>query len=300
MLGGCVCASRCFTPLRGPVNVWKGIDMINKKRQYRRSVFLRGGGLMALLALAGSVQAADNSAAVTASVTVLDTESCTITVSPTSHAMAMTWSRNAEGVVSYNVTSSTEPVNVTLRATGGNTCTLNNLTLRTEMGSGIVPGPDSGKQNFTFKKSVGSQGGFWRFMPYLARAQFYTDEQQTQPGTGKITWNGPSEAPYNHMVFGDTATIKGTEVLDMESMGGDVVFLTDQYVEDGGALLIDKGVNEGTFTSSVAGEKYRSAVLGFGALMATAPENVNGTRAPELAAGGDQVTMTWTVYIDQA
>ncbi|MDK1711701.1 hypothetical protein QOM18_25610 [Serratia marcescens] len=37
--------------------------MINKKRQYGRPVFLRGGGLMALLALAGSVQAADNSAA---------------------------------------------------------------------------------------------------------------------------------------------------------------------------------------------------------------------------------------------
>lgn len=272
--------------------------MMNKKRQYRRPVFLRGSGLMALLALAGSVQAADNSAAVTASVTVLDTESCTITVSPTSHAMAMTWSRNAEGVVSHDVTSSTEPVNVTLRATGGNTCTLNNLTLRTEMGSGIVPGPDWEGQNFTFKKNFGSQGGFWRFMPYLARAQFYTDEQLAKPGTGKITWNSPSSG--YHMDFGDTATIKGKEVLDMESMGGEAVFLTDQYVEDGGALLMDKGVNEGTFTSSATNETYRSAVLGFGALMATAPENVNGTRAPELAAGGDQVTMTWTVYIDQA
>ena len=274
--------------------------MMNKKRQYRRPVFLRGSGLMALLALAGSVQAADNSAAVTASVTVLDTESCTITVSSASHTMAMTWSRNADGVPTHDVTSSTDPVNVTLHATGGKTCTLNNLTLRTEMGSGIVPGPDWEGQNFTFKKSFGSQGGFWRFMPYLARAQFYTDEQLAKPGTGKITWNGPSKAPHNQMNFGDTATIKGKQLMDLESMGGEVRFLTDQYVEDGGALLIDKGVNEGTFTSSAADETYRSAVLGFGALMATAPENVNGTREPALAAGGDQVTMTWTVYIDQA
>lgn len=273
--------------------------MKNNDRQRRRLVFLCTGSLIAGLALAGGVQAADNNHAdVTASVTVVDTESCTITVSPTSHAMAMTWSRSAEGVVAYNVASSTDPVNVSLSATGGSHCTLNNLTLRTVMGSGIVSGPDWNGQNFTFKKSIGTQGGFWRFMPYLARAQFYTDEQQAQPGVGEITWNSPSSG--YHMVFGDTATIKGKTELTMVAMGGDAVFLTDQYVRDGGALLIDKGVNEGTFTSSAPGETYRSAVLGFGAMMATAPENVNGTRAPDLVSGGDQVTMTWTVYIDQA
>lgn len=272
--------------------------MKNNTSQHRYSMFLRGGGLIALLALAGTVQAADNSAAVTASVTVLNTESCTITVTPTSHAMAMNWSRSSEGVVTYDVVSSTEPVNVSLSAAGGSNCSLNNLTLRTEMGSGIVPGPDYNSQNFTFKKSFGSLGGFWRFMPYLARAQFYTDEQRTQPGTGTITWNSPSTG--YHMVFGSTATITGKQEMNMTSMGGKAVFMTDQYVVDGGALLIDKGVNEGTFTSSESGETYRSAVLGFGAVMATAPENVNGIRAPELASGGDQATMTWTVYVDQA
>ncbi len=171
------------------------------------------------------------------------------------------------------------------------------------MGDGVQAGPTAGGGDaFTFRKPFGSQGGFWRFMPFLANAAFYTasDMVPANQAQGILTWHSPS--PGFLQTFTPTATMTaGTIVQGVGNLGGDVMMLTDSHVtnSNGLAFLIDSGVNEGYFTSSNATENYQAAQLSFGALLATDPENVNGVRDPSLAANGDSITMGWTIYIDQ-
>ncbi|EPA0076736.1 hypothetical protein ACQYI1_002617 [Enterobacter mori] len=103
------------------------------------------------------------------------------------------------------------------------------------------------------------------------------------------------------MTFGSEPATHARETISNPDLGsGEFVFMRDQYAEDGGAVLIDEGSHEGAFTSDKPEEVYKSARIGFGALIATEPENVNGTRSADLASAGDKVSMSWTVYIDQA
>lgn len=59
-----------------------------------------------------------------------------------------------------------------------------------------------------------------------------------------------------------------------------------------GVLLVDSAGNSGSFSSDTTGEVYKSAKLGFGALIATEPENFDGVPSPQLGSGGDQFTFT--------
>ncbi|HFT7665024.1 TPA: hypothetical protein ACGR4L_001050 [Serratia marcescens] len=278
---------------------------MNKKRKAQFGKARQG--LVALAALCCSAPVwADNSATFNATVSITSTNACTVSVTPaTGNAMTAAWNYPGQPATAgaLSLTSGNAPAAITVRALGPTGCNLNNFKLRTVMGDGVQPGPTAGGGDaFTFRKSFGSQGGFWRFMPYLANATFYTASDMTpaNQAQGTLTWHSPS--PGFLLTFGPTATITaGTAMPAVGAMGGDTLMLTDSYVTggDGLAFLIDSGVNEGYFTSSNATESYQAAQLSFGALLGTDPENVNGVRDPSLATNGDSVTMGWTVYIDQ-
>ncbi|WP_371972976.1 hypothetical protein ACB496_15285 [Lelliottia nimipressuralis] len=258
---------------------------------------LRAGSLCLLVA--GSALAADSpsSAEISASVTVLADDGCAITVGKADHPMEMTWTRK-DGASAVDVRSVNAPVYVTVTATGGDSCHLSTSmklrTVSTDMG-------DPTMDDFpSYRKNFGSKGGFWRVMPYLANAIFYTDEAASVPGAGKISWDGPTLGDENVTFGGEVANHAGEKVNNEGVGSGEFVFMTDQYAESGGALLIDDGQNEGGFSSDKSDEAYKSAKIGFGALIATDPESTDGTRNPDLASAADQVTMSWMVYIDQA
>ncbi|MGQ5837766.1 hypothetical protein ACUNIZ_25640 [Serratia sp. IR-2025] len=278
---------------------------MNMKRKTGFGKVHRGG--LTLAALCCSVSAwADNSATFNATVSVTSTNACTVSVTPASGgAMTATWNYPGQPATAgtLTLTSGNAPPTIIVRAIGPTGCNLNNVKLRTVMGAGVEPGPAvNDGDRFTFRKSFGSQGGFWRFMPYLANATFYTalDMTPASQAQGTLTWHSPS--PGFQLTFSSTTTMAGGSTMsNIAALGGDVMALTDSYISggDGLAFLIDRGVNEGYFTSSNATESYQAAQLAFGALLGTAPENVNGVRDPSLASNGDTVTMGWTVYIDQ-
>lgn len=263
-------------------------------------IILRAGSLCLLIAGSGAALAADspNSADISASVTVLADDGCQVTVGSSSHPMEMTWTRN-KGVSSVEVKSSNEPVYVTVTATGGDSCHLgNNMKVRTLAGAGMEATTDD--EYPSYRKSFGTKGGLWRVMPYLANAIFYTDDAAQSQGAGKISWDGPKVGPEDKVTFGSEPANQSKDTIPSPGVGnGEFVFMTDQYAVDGGAVLIDDGGNEGSFSSDNPEEVYKSARIGFGALIATDPENVNGTRSIDLASAGDQMSMSWTVYIDQ-
>lgn len=262
---------------------------------------LQACGLCLLMSASGVALAADgsNSADISASVTVLADDGCAVTIGAPSHPMEMTWTRKKDEPSSVLVTSSHDPVYVTLTATGGDGCHLNSkMAVRTDPGAGMVTTDDDYP---SFRKSFGNRGGYWRIMPLLADTRFFLDENATTQGTGKISWDGPKVGGADDVTFGDTPKNKGGEPLESPPIGvGEFVFMTDEYVEEGGGVLIENESNVGHFSSNNDSEVYKSARIGFGALIATDPENVDGERSPELASAGDKVSMSWVVSFDQA
>lgn len=260
---------------------------------------LQACGLCLLMSASGVTLAADdsNKVDISASVKVLADDGCAVTIGAPSHTMEMTWTRK-EGVSSVLVTSGNDPVYVTLTATGGDGCQLSSkMAVRTVPGAGMETTDDDYP---SFRKSFGKRGGFWRIMPLLANAVFYTDNNTQTAGAGKISWDGPSVNQDDKVTFGSNPKNQSGAQLESPPVGeGDFVFLTDEYAEAGGGVLMDDGNNEGHFSSDKPEEVYKSAKIGFGALIATDPENINGKRSPDLASAGDPVSLSWMVYFDQ-
>lgn len=277
--------------------------MKKNKTQSSGVSLLRASSLCLMLAGPSVALAADDSnhADISATVSVQATEACHVTVAQVRNSMAMSWTRSAEGVSSTTLTSgSTEPVYVTVATSGGENCNLNGLQLRTEVAANMELMKKEGG-NSAFRVKLNEQGAYWRILPILADAHFFTDEQGSQEGDGVISWNGPG-ASDNVASFSKDIQKAANLIIDADGVGeGKFLFMTDEYVANGaGALLIEDGNQIGHFESNAQGEKYKSAKLGFGALIATDPENVDEERSPELASSGDQATFSWVVNIDQA
>lgn len=266
-----------------------------------RVSLLRASSLCLMLAGPSVALAADdsNQAEISASVSVVATEICKIIVLPSGRNMAMTWTRDTEGVSSATLVSPTDPIYVTVKSLGGENCNVNNLTLRTKIGDGLEQMvSDSGITYYRSK--VNNQGAFWRILPYLADAKFYLDDSVNSEGSGKISWDGPTSGDGDTVSFLHEPKNKASDTIESSAGAGKFMFMTDEYVEDGGALLVDGANSEGHFSSDKQDEQYKSARLGFGALIATDPENADGVPNPQIASGGDLVTFSWVVYIDQA
>lgn len=233
-----------------------------------------------------------------ATVSVLPIASCAVTVTPpTDMTFTMNWSPDT----GIQVTSASKaPRNLTVKAAADTGCSLNTLSITTTSNGARSPG---GSGNFSLRVPLTSNTGYWRFMPYLARAQFYLDDNATQEGTGKITYQSPS--PFS-LTFQSTPKYAGGDTDYLAVMGEDPggapnsLFMTDEYVESGGALLIDGDNHTGSFSSSNATETYKSAILGIGVLVATGPENAAGGRDDTAAQPGDTATMTWTITVSAA
>ncbi|NIH07132.1 hypothetical protein [Providencia rettgeri] len=256
-------------------------------------------GMIGALLIIGTVQADDSisSTDIKASVSLISDDNCIPVVGTATNPMAMRWTRNQNGTGQAALTSSGEPSNVVITITGGSSCSLNTLRLTTSMGGGAVQGPDYQGQNYTWLQPIpGSSNGQWRFLPYLARAQFFTgNDAITGLGTAKVHWHSPSNG-YD-LTFEATAKHNGGELIDIDPMGGESMFLTDEYVTDGGALLMDKNVTTGVLSTDATSEIYKSAILGFGAMMATGPENTNFVRDDTVVSTSGQVNMNWTVSV---
>lgn len=258
------------------------------------------GAVSVLLALFAAPASAADSAEMTATVSVLPAMNCAVEVTPPDDStFNASW---RSGSIPQITSGSTTPRNLMVKVKGDAGCSLNALRMTTTMTGGDHPPGGSGDYSYRVPLTP-SAGGYWRFMPYLARAQFYTDDSATQEGTGKITYHSPNSS---NVVFQDSPKYTGGQTEYLEVMGEDPgevansLFMTDEYAADGGALLVDGTSNIGTFSSDNTAEVYKSATLGLGVLIATGPENATGERDNAVAAEGDKATMTWTITMSVA
>lgn len=227
---------------------------------------------------------------------------CGVDVTPPSgESMTARWDKGTPGKLT--VTSKIPP-SVVVTSTGGASCTLNNLTLTTYANGNNLATDNS----FALLRAFNSAGGtqsFWRFIPYLAQAKFYTSVTQDTGAApfSEISFNSPGSAPseLTEITFQESAKHLAGEPIDAFPDGRTYQFLTDEYAESGGAVLVYGTDNTGHFVSSNPSAAYQSAVLSFGALLATDPDDADGNADPEQAPQeGTPLDISWTVTVSAA
>lgn len=276
--------------------------MNTKRKEWAR----RRACLAALVTLGCAttvVQAAgNNSVDLHAYVQVAAPLGCGVEVTPPSGgSMTARWDTGSpKGTLSI---TSTTPPSVVVTSTGSRLCSLNNLTLTTDP-HGATPVTDNAYALLHHFTNVAGTAAYWRFVPYLAQAKFYTsaDQLSGEAAPGVISFNDPD--PTNHpagVTFANAPKYFAGDDMPELPDARDYKFMTDEYVADGGALLVYDQFRTGRFYSTDASATYQSAVLSFGALLATDPEGAAGTPDPTQApTDGTQLDISWTVTVSAA
>lgn len=263
-------------------------------------------GLAAMLALGGAagVQAAGNNTVdLHAFLQIGAPQNCSVNVtSPTGGPMAAKWEKGEEvGGNSLLTVTSTTPPSVTVTSTGGTSCSLNNLKVSTFMQGNDADAIDSYAMIRTFPREADSSNGRWRFIPYIAQAKFFksSDAMTDQASYDKITYDAPGveHGDLDQVKFQDEATYHAGDSMASFPDSREYKFLTEHYVAAGAAIQVYKGEHTGSFNID-SPELYQSAVLSFGALLATDPDDDSG-QADRTKGPNDNTLLDigWTVTL---
>jgi len=224
-----------------------------------------------------------NQIQLSATVQIGEQDNCDVEVGPPSGApMAAKWVKDGEGKSSLTVIS-TEPPSVRVKSTGGANCSLNNLALTVYPGANL---PSTTEKYALLREfeTTAHQMAYWRFIPYLAQARFYTGEdyQTGEAAFSDISVNGPDTTrdDLDTMTFQESPSYLAGHTISVEER--DYKILTNQYAADGGAAVM---VYDEQYTSKFfykdESARYQSAVLSFGALLATDPDGAGGNADPD-------------------
>lgn len=261
-------------------------------------------GLAAMLALGGAagVQAAgSNTVDLHASLQIGAPQNCSVNVtSPSGGAMTAKWDKGEDAGNSSLTVTSTTPPSVTVTSTGGTSCSLNNLKVSTYMqGNDSAGAEESYAMIRTFTREAGGDGS-WRFIPYIAQAKFFksTDAMTGQAPYDKVTYDAPGSdvSDLDQVQFQDEATYHAGELIASFPDTREYKFLTEHYVAAGAAIQVYKGEHTGSFNIP-SPELYQSAVLSFGALLATDPDDDSGQADRTKGPDNNLLDIGWTVTL---
>ncbi|MBU9838407.1 hypothetical protein J1780_00265, partial [Rahnella aceris] len=249
-----------------------------------------------LMAPAYAVVTGSTTTEMTASLNVISDNLCTLTVTPPAVTdMRATWTGDtASNTSTMTDFTATEPLGITVVAEGGAACQLNGIKVVTQATN---DGGDSGGNAYA-SKSFGASGGAWTYMPFLARAQFYTDADTQVPGVATITAvtsldREPIQATPVNLVGTSRAVIPRGGPSAATSY-----LMADSYVTYHLATNAKTG-DTTTFEFSEV-EDYKSAIISMSARVGSDPVTPTGAIDRTLAANGDVVVMPFAVTITES
>lgn len=253
------------------------------------------------LGMSGAASAAlggDTSGIFTARVNVVSDQVCTLNVTqPTDKVFQAKWTANtASDTSAFSELTTSEPLEVEVKAVGATSCTLNNVKITTAVNNATALAPGG---NSAALVAFGSSGGSWVVMPFVARAQYFTDDNYTTAGAADVT--------LHTAVGGDTEVVRATASEEAgtsartTSIGGPSFdsgyLMAASYVN---AQLTTNALGDTTTATFSAPETYKSAKFGISARIGSAPVDGAGAIDRKLAANGDVVNMPFTVTITEA
>lgn len=186
------------------------------------------------MALSAPALAATGNADLQATITVTNPPTnCTLNVTSPQAPMAATWTYAGGGAQASALTvTGTEPPEVRVSIAGDAACNLNSLHLTTVVANADTAANQDYARVVHYTRNGGAGTGYWRFIPYLAQAKFYTDDAFTTQGAyADIEYDDPS--PQGPVTFDGTASHHaGEDMTDLSDAA--YKFLTETYVQGGG------------------------------------------------------------------
>jgi hypothetical protein len=245
----------------------------------------------------------------TANINVHSDIQCPIVVTtPTADKWDLDWTYAAAGPTSAltyvaGTTATPLPLSVAFDTAGATpadaSCIMNKVTFAGDAAANV---PVAGS---TYKHAT-SNGGFWRFIPVIAKAEMFSDVALVTPitagdvhvtnaGGTDVTSGAATAANATGLSTAWTAPWVWAAIADV-----DPVPATDGYLGTVGYVpLTAAGAGDTvTLENQLAGTDAKSARIGMGVILASNPEDAAGALSYTAVRDGDTVSIPFTVNVD--
>ena len=271
--------------------------------------------LAALAALAMGCSTAaladNNSVEFKTSIQVVGADYCGLDVSAAGkNAWGLTWTldkADAEtGTLAMKDDSTADPLSVKVKFKPGSAskCTLGSMTFGAELAQATHL--DDGNKG-AFKKAT-PNGGFWRYMPVVAKLALFTDEKGADDGASGLvdlaTVKVRDAAGTEHtQAAAAQSSAKADITNDAFDADNKAMSLTDNYLAANGVAPLSTGTGTAGLTYSLTtpleeGKTVKGALIGVGALVAGNPEGEDGKKKLDVVADGQSVSLPFTVVVN--
>ncbi|HFD2064156.1 TPA: hypothetical protein ACF2D8_005061 [Serratia marcescens] len=215
---------------------------------------------------------------------------------PVDTTWASTWTLANEADASGTIDATQFPqephmIKVALAAGASTTCDLNGLVVGASATGGDVT--DVAGQPGYYQVDTKS-GGFWRYVPTIAQAHFYTDDAWQTLDTGAIT----ATLGQNTATQSATALYtKGTAIAGKAAFGtANALGVSDNYFAADGIAPITTA-KDVKVASATTGTQMKSAEIGISAVIANDPVDAGGTVDTSLVSNAATINMPFTVEV---
>lgn len=265
-----------------------------------------------VMACSAGAFAEGNSVEFKTSIQVVGADNCGIDVAAAGkNSWALNWVMDkaaAEtGTLAMGADSDVEPlfVKVKVRDDSAAACALWNMKFGASLPAAASHLNDGDKGAF---KVATQNGGFWRYMPVVAKLAAFTDVRGVDDATtGAVALDKikvTDAAKKEHTQSTAAAHNASTELTDVADFGSKpAMTLTNNYLAANGVapLSVGAGNTDLSFKAELGkGQSIKGALIGVGAVVAKNPEDAEGEVKLDAVANGEKVSLPFTINVDNA
>lgn len=235
-----------------------------------------------------------------ATVHVVSDNKCMFVVTPPeTTTFSATWTKNADGMVSWSDISDGRSSYIKVAAQGSADCSVDDLQIKSQV-NGAVPIPNTGDAEGAVP--FGSSGGYWVVVPEVSDVKLYTDSHFANRDTSLdgimafLTKSGHFLGYESDLRNGSRYSVdfvlgasSNNPRYGIASSGASRLFT--------GATLGSSALGDTTFFSFERNQKHRSVKYGISAVWGSNPIDQYGQPALDRALDGDTVNATFTMTV---
>lgn len=195
------------------------------------------------------------------------------------------------GTLAVDADTSATPKVIKLKMTGGSKCNLSTIHLTTAA---------TGSQNAAGGTTAlihpmeSGDGAFWRFVPLLASAKLYTDDNWSAGETTEVKFHAPDGS--EHQQQPSAVGHQSDDIPSMDGVPGKLI-TNNSFGSGIQSALLTQTSGKSTIEPDDTQAIYQSAELGVGVALGANPETPGGTPDPKAVLDKDSVSIPFTVTV---